>query len=198
MADYGLNSLLSQIPEDPNLVLLASKFLDRIHSNAVPLLQKELDKKNLVLTEKLKTSLNRTVKVMYQDKIVEMILEMDEHGKFVDYKTLRYTGRPPVNDFIKGLEAALKKGKITLHKVPGYRPGVFPINRDIAIRRIAAATVVKISQQATVRRPSSRSDWFKKFFKDVVGPMEGMLQNLAAAVAIKEAENISKKLGINA
>lgn len=198
MADYFLNSLYSQIPEDPNLVLLASKFLDHIHSNAVPILQKELDKKGLILTEKLKVSLNRTVKVMYQDKIVETVLQMDEHGKFVDFKTLRYTGRPPVDDFIKGLEAALKKGKITLHKVPGYRPGVFPINRDIAIKRIAAATVVKMSQRATVRRPSSRSGWFKKYFSEVVGPMEGMLQNLAAAVALKESENISKKLGIQA
>lgn len=198
MADYGLNSLYSQIPENPNLVLLASKFLDRIHSNAVPLLQKELERKGLVLTEKLKVGLNRTVKVMYQEKIVEMVLEMDEHGKFVDFKTLRYTGRPPVDAFIRGLEEALRKGKITLYKVPGYKPGIFPVNRDIAIRRIASATVVKMGQQATVRRPSSRSGWFKKYFNEILGPMEYTLQSLAMAVALKESENISKKLGIQA
>lgn len=198
MADYSLNSLLSEIPENPNLVLLASKILDRIHSNAVPILKQELDRKGLVLTEKLKVGLNKTVKVMYQEKVVEFVLNMDQHGKFVDFKTLRYTGRPPVDEFVKGLEEALRKGKITLYKVPGYKPGVFPANREIAIKRVASAIVVRMGQRATIRRPSSRSDWFRKYFKEILGPMEDTLSNLATAVAIKESENIAKKLSIQA
>lgn len=83
----SLNPLYSQIPENPNLVQLAEKILDRIHSNAVPVLKRQIEQRDIVLNGRLLMSLNRHIKAKYQEKVVEWVLEMEATGQFADAKS---------------------------------------------------------------------------------------------------------------
>lgn len=200
----GLNPLFSEIPENPNLVALTEKFLDRIHSNAVPILKRELEARNIVLTERLLTSLSRHVNVRYQEKIVLWILDMHETGKFNDAKTLRYTGRPNGSDFLEDVEKAYNRGNFRNkswwppYKIPGYenqdpQEVIQRIGELKALKRIAGATIVSIGKKATIIKPANRSGWFKSYFTEIAFKMNDKFEELAEAVAMKEAERIIKK-----
>lgn len=200
----SLNPLYSQIPDNPNLVLLAEKILDRIHSNAVPILKRQIEQRDIVLTEKLLKSLNRHVHVKYQDKVVEWVLEMDTVGQFSDAKRLKYIGRPNADDFLEWVEKGFEKGthrnKLwwTPQRIPGYKGEASAVIARIgelkALKRIASATIVKMGQTATVTRPSTHKGWFKAYFEEIVSPMNRQLEVLAEAVAMKESEAIIKKI----
>lgn len=201
----GLNPLYSEIPENPNLVALTEKFLDRIHSNAVPILKRELETRNIVLTERLLTSLSRHVNVKYQEKIVLWVLDMHETGRFNDAKTLKYTSRPNGTNFLEDVEKAYHRGEFrkkpwwqTMYKVPGYegqsvQEVIGKIGELAVLKRLAGATIVKMGREATVRRSPQKSGWFKSYFTEIAFKMNDKFEELAEAVAMKEAESIIKK-----
>lgn len=201
----ALNPLYSQIPDNPNLVALAEKILDRIHSNAVPVLKRQIEQRGIVLTGKLLLSLNRHVKAKHQEQVVEWVLEMDATGQFADARKLKFIGRPNVDAFLAEVQKGFEKGT---HKngsklwwpprsIPGYKGDanevIARIGEAKALQRIASATIIKMGQQATVTRPLSHKGWFKTFFEEIVSPMNNQLALLGEAVAMKESEAIIKK-----
>ncbi len=200
----GLNPLYSQIPDNPNLVELAAKILDRIHSNAVPILKNEILKRDIVLTEKLLNSLNRSIHIKHQEWAVECVLAMQETGQFADFNFVKYIGRPNFDSFLaaseKGFAKASFKNKAFFppRSVPGY-PGkdvgevIARLGELKVLKRIVSATVIKMGQTATVRRPSEQKGWMKKYYTQIIFPMEDQLQLLAEAVAMKESERIIKQ-----
>lgn len=199
----SLNPLYSQIPENPNLVALAEKILDRIHSNAVPVLKRQIEQRDIVLNGRLLVSLNRHVKAKYQEKVVEFVLEMEATGQFADAKKLKFTGRPNVDAFMEAVMKSSEKGSFKKKNfwppksIPGYKGDanevIARIGEAKAIKRIASATIVKMGQQATVTRPVSHKGWFKTYFEEIVSPMNDQLAMLGEAVAMKESEAIIKK-----
>jgi hypothetical protein len=185
----ALNPLYSEVPDNPDLVLFVEKVLDRVHSKAVPILRDELRKKDIVLTEKLSEGLSRTISRNYQASLLSWTIEMDIHGQFQDYKTQRYSGPPPFQAFYEGILAAIDKGKLVPYSVPAYAQ----VSREATAKYIANATVTKVAKSATITRPSSKSGWFKKYFEDIIGPMNDQLLNAASAVAMKQSEYIITK-----
>ncbi len=199
----SLNPLYSQIPENPNLVQLAEKILDRIHSNAVPVLKKQIEQRDIVLNGRLLMSLNRHIKAKYQEKVVEWVLEMEATGQFADAKKLKFTGRPNSDAFMEAVMKSIEKGSFKKKNfwpptsIPGYKGDanevIARIGEAKAVQRIASATIVKMGQQATVTRPVSHKGWFKTYFEEIVNPMNDQLALLGEAVAMKESEAIIKK-----
>jgi hypothetical protein len=201
----SLNPLYSQIPENPNLVAMAEKILDRIHSNAVPVLKREIEKRGIVLNGKLLNSLSRHVNVKYQEAIVEMVLNMEATGKFAESKKLKFIGRPNIDSFMEAAMKSVETGSIKKveknfwppKSIPGYKGDanevIARIGEAKAVQRIVSATVIKMGQQATVTRPVSHVGWFKTYFEEIVYKMNDQLALLGEAVAMKESEAIIKK-----
>lgn len=199
----SLNPLYSQIPENPNLVQLAEKILDRIHSNAVPVLKRQIEQRDIVLNGRLLMSLNRHIKAKYQEKVVEWVLEMEATGQFADAKKLKFTGRPNADAFMEAVMKSVEKGSFKKKNfwpptsIPGYKGDanevIARIGEAKAVQRIASATIVKMGQQATITRPVSHKGWFKTYFEEIVNPMNDQLALLGEAVAMKESEAIIKK-----
>lgn len=193
----ALNPMYSLLPDDPDLFLFADKILDNIHTRSVPVLKAELQKRDLMLTEKLLQGLSRSVARNYQEKVVEFVIEMDSHGQFQDYRTTRYSGRPNFNQGGIGFFDYALKG----YKKSGFK-NVRPFSNlpafalktpEASVRYMAFGAVVNMGKKATVTRPSARSGWFKEYFAQIIGPMNDSLQQAAEAVALKEAENAIAK-----
>jgi hypothetical protein len=186
----ALNAMFGPIPEDERLAFVAEKILDRIFTEAMKLLWQNLDQKSLRNSDKLYNSIHKQLYAKKQDEIVEAVLGMDLSGVFHDMKTMKYTGRPPINSMggqikwnmeemvRRGMPGGGRKaGPYPYYAVPGYK-NVSQPTTEVHIKRIAAAVAYSKVREPVVRRAGG--PWLSEVVKrKILEPLSDELTNAA-------------------
>ncbi|GAB2954854.1 hypothetical protein GCM10027048_20510 [Hymenobacter coalescens] len=122
------------------------------------MLADQLRAKGLVLTEDLLQSLQGETTAASERFVADMAVSFNEYGRMKEMKRLNYTKGAPVEQ----IEAFVRKrGLARFERVPGYKPGQFPLSQDVAINRIAWGLSRARLRDAGKHKPKG---WYAKTF----------------------------------
>lgn len=162
---------------------------NQIAGQGLKTLQEKLEDEGLELTGDLKKSLFREVKQNNSAWITEVAMQFEAYGRFKDMKALYYTSQAPVDEMKKFVKAVMDGtgSNKAFHKpftyVPGQKPGVFPINKDLAIHQIAWAIAKSRLKQPIVLR-KGKGWYIRNYMKEVYGEIEVNIQAAAAQAVL--------------
>jgi hypothetical protein len=125
-------------------------------ANTTRILQENIKRNKLVLSEDLLKSFRHQVITTMGGKLQSLLLSFNEYGRMKEMKGLTYTKMPPV----EAMEEFVRKVGLAKFKyVPGYNRGKIP-SEDIAVKRIAWG----ISKSMYSNYKGKPRKWFAKAF----------------------------------
>lgn len=161
--------------------------MSEIHKDGLKLLDANLDRQGIEMTENLRKSLHREIRAYNQLWVYELVLEFEAYGRFQDMRQLSYTKHMPVTDrLIEWAKMALQKRRRGAFEfISGVKPhGTMPANLDKAARNLAWAVAKSRLYKPVVINRNSRGWYIRDFMKKVYAEIGDKLNAAAAEAAL--------------